>query len=493
MSTSVGLRPQRAAARWPQVTPPHRLLAVLVAFVAATLVLIGAYWLLPDLPSSSIAFAASRILSTVAFAAGALTSRRGFRQDWLLMTGAIAVWAGGDLTAAIRVYTHGMVGDWRLEGMGSLVAFALMGVGVLRLAHRDGFVAGAAVTLDAAVYVVAVALLWWVMVGQQVLAHHQAHPSEVLLASIGPFGDALLLAAATAIISSRNAHALSSRALVLMAAAALVGDLGFGRSVSGPEQVLPHWVPAVWMAQFALAAVAALSSGLVAEDSRSRLSALGVTLTTFAMGGPLVATVLRSYRGDEPLHPATLPVVLTGTLAMILLVSYRVLLVVRQLESQAEELVTTARTDELTSLPNRRAGRHLLEDAIDEARAQGRPLAVALLDLDHFKAYNDAHGHQGGDRLLQEAGRSWTAALGDRGLVYRYGGEEFVVVLPGHTLADAEPLLDAMRLATPLGETFSAGLAELRAGDDAQRLVGRADAALYAAKAAGRDRTTASA
>nr|WP_277628406.1 GGDEF domain-containing protein [Arsenicicoccus dermatophilus] len=178
---------------------------------------------------------------------------------------------------------------------------------------------------------------------------------------------------------------------------------------------------------------------------------------------------------------------------MILLVSYRVLLVVRQLESQAEELVTTARTDELTSLPNRRAGRHLLEDAIDEARAQGRPLAVALLDLDHFKAYNDAHGHQGGDRLLQEAGRSWTAALGDRGLVYRYGGEEFVVVLPGHTLADAEPLLDAMRLATPLGETFSAGLAELRAGDDAQRLVGRADAALYAAKAAGRDRTTASA
>jgi diguanylate cyclase (GGDEF)-like protein len=153
--------------------------------------------------------------------------------------------------------------------------------------------------------------------------------------------------------------------------------------------------------------------------------------------------------------------------------------------------------DGLTGLFNRRHALEQLGGAVEAAAATGEHLAVALLDVDHFKQINDVHGHLVGDAVLRDVGR----VLGDRlrgtDLVGRYGGEEFVVVMRRATAPQARAVLDQIRgqlsarPATDLlpGYTFSAGVAEHPDdGRDVTSLLQRADERLYQAKAAGRDR-----
>jgi diguanylate cyclase (GGDEF)-like protein len=139
-----------------------------------------------------------------------------------------------------------------------------------------------------------------------------------------------------------------------------------------------------------------------------------------------------------------------------------------------------AHTDELTGLPNRRAWNEELLRASARAERDGRPMAIAMLDLDRFKDYNDAHGHQSGDRLLKEAAAAWRAELREGDVLARYGGEEFAVALHHCALEEAREIVERMRGATPGGVTCSAGIASSDGSE-----------ALYEAKAAGRDRTVA--
>jgi diguanylate cyclase len=134
------------------------------------------------------------------------------------------------------------------------------------------------------------------------------------------------------------------------------------------------------------------------------------------------------------------------------------------------------------------------------------PLCLAMFDLDHFKQINDQHGHLIGDRVLEATGqvlRRTADAAGNGIAAARYGGEEFAVLLPGRTLAEARALAEAVRAGvksmrirqrqtdrTVQTVTVSAGVTELRPGDDPAALVARADAALYRSKHEGRDRVT---
>jgi diguanylate cyclase (GGDEF)-like protein len=150
-------------------------------------------------------------------------------------------------------------------------------------------------------------------------------------------------------------------------------------------------------------------------------------------------------------------------------------------------LEAIARTDDLTGLANRRAWEELLPTELARADRDGSPMCVAMLDLDHFKAYNDEHGHQTGDRLLKAAAGAWRASLRATDVLARYGGEEFVVVLPRCDLEDALLLLARLRKATPEEQTVSAGVALWDGSEAPEALVARADEALYEAKNAGRN------
>ena len=155
------------------------------------------------------------------------------------------------------------------------------------------------------------------------------------------------------------------------------------------------------------------------------------------------------------------------------------------------QLEHLARTDGLTGLPNRRHWEQQLPRELARAWRDQQPICVAMLDLDYFKDYNDRRGHQAGDKLLREAAVAWRAALRPYDILARYGGEEFSVILPGCDLEDAVVLVERLRACTPEGESCSAGIAEWDGEEQPETLVGRADAALYRAKRAGRNRAVA--
>jgi diguanylate cyclase (GGDEF)-like protein len=146
-----------------------------------------------------------------------------------------------------------------------------------------------------------------------------------------------------------------------------------------------------------------------------------------------------------------------------------------------------ARTDALTGVPNRRVWEEELPRELERARRMGTGLCVAMIDLDNFKSYNDRHGHQAGDLVLKEAASAWRAEVRSTDLLARYGGEEFVLLLPACALGDAIAIVERLRTATPL-VTCSVGPAMWDFQEASNDLVERADQALYAAKAEGRNR-----
>lgn len=164
----------------------------------------------------------------------------------------------------------------------------------------------------------------------------------------------------------------------------------------------------------------------------------------------------------------------------------------KRIESEREDLLIEveilARSDPLTGLPNRRALNEQLPRDMARARRGGTSLCLAIIDIDHFKAYNDGQGHLAGDAVLRECAVAWDSKLRGEDTIVRYGGEEFLVVLPDCTLEDGAKIVERLRTATPSGPTCSAGLACWDLAETMDDLLERADAALYRAKRAGRDR-----
>src|SRR3954447_8349497 len=152
------------------------------------------------------------------------------------------------------------------------------------------------------------------------------------------------------------------------------------------------------------------------------------------------------------------------------------------------KLEELADTDELTGLPNRRAWNRELDVAISTAERREEPLCVAAIDLDRFKELNDAAGHQAGDRLLKSAAAAWRATLRPADMLARPGGDEFTLVLPDCDVERAGVVLERLRAATPGRTTCSIGVAQWGGAEPPERLLARADEALYAAKEGGRDR-----
>ena len=172
-----------------------------------------------------------------------------------------------------------------------------------------------------------------------------------------------------------------------------------------------------------------------------------------------------------------------------------------RLRASLTESVEFAVTDALTGLNNRRILDTHLATLVDRSNRRGRPLSVLMTDIDHFKLINDSHGHEGGDDVLREFARRVRGAVRGADLACRYGGEEFVVVMPDTTAEIAAQVAERLRDAVatvPFGVsasgaqvtvTTSVGIATLEAeGEGADALLRRADKALYQAKHDGRNR-----
>jgi diguanylate cyclase (GGDEF)-like protein/PAS domain S-box-containing protein len=162
-----------------------------------------------------------------------------------------------------------------------------------------------------------------------------------------------------------------------------------------------------------------------------------------------------------------------------------------------ENLRELATHDPLTGVFNRRHVEDVLRKELDRAERHDRPLAVAMMDADHFKNINDTYGHQTGDEVLRAISGRCQKTLRSHDVLGRYGGEEFVVVFPETSIADAAVVAERLRAAvaenpikvgsSALAVTVSIGLAAFTRGQDLEKLFRRADSALYAAKQDGRN------
>jgi diguanylate cyclase (GGDEF)-like protein len=165
-----------------------------------------------------------------------------------------------------------------------------------------------------------------------------------------------------------------------------------------------------------------------------------------------------------------------------------------------QQLRWQARHDGLTGLLNRRAMQEIIDQELSRSRRVGDTFAVVMLDVDHFKSLNDVHGHAAGDHALKHIAALLQTSVRDVDRVGRFGGEEFIVLLPGQALAQAGTVAETLRqrlatqplqregVQTPLTLSASFGVAEWKGPkEDPSRLVMRADQALYRAKRAGRN------
>lgn len=271
----------------------------------------------------------------------------------------------------------------------------------------------------------------------------------------------------------------------------LTADLVFqSLAAQGLVEDAPAWVDVLFLAALFLltAAVTARGASDISKPAPTnrRTKARLIGLAVAALTAP---TLLAFSVWSEVGSGARLLAVVS--IAIILLILWGSLLLISMVEQQAALLSDLARRDGLTGLPNRRTWDFELDRVAARTTEQRVPLTVAMLDMDHFKAFNDRFGHPKGDELLVDAARKWHSLLDPPAMLARYGGEEFAVLLPGTGLDQARSVLDRIRLATPGNQTVSIGYAERRSGEPITATVVRADQALYRAKETGRNRSVA--
>jgi diguanylate cyclase (GGDEF)-like protein len=371
-----------------------------------------------------------------------------------------------------------------------LAGYPLMGAAFAILARRrcrstrEGLI-------DAAIVTIGAATVCWVFLMAPYATDDTLTTAERLVAVAYPLGDVVLLAMAVRLFLVPGRAAPGRRLLGAGLLAVLVADVVYATLTLADSTLIPlRFLDTGWLAGYALMGAALLHPTIrpLTEPAPPRSDLARSRLWLLAGASLLAPATLaaQSVRGADayPLFIALSSAALFG------LVVIRMRGLVHRVEEQAVALARAALTDALTGAPNRRAWDERLAVEIARAERTDAPVSIAMLDLDHFKAFNDEHGHQAGDRLLRETTDAWRAELRTLDLLARYGGEEFGVILPGCRLDEAAATVERLRRLTPGGQTSSAGVATWDGRESADDFVARTDRALYAAKHAGRDRTT---
>lgn len=236
----------------------------------------------------------------------------------------------------------------------------------------------------------------------------------------------------------------------------------------------------------------------LASDARRGLQASMVLCVAFGLIVAPRALPELTGAGDGAHGLALLRmVVYTTVIALLVYVLANLKEEVDRHRERAEDLDLLAGTDVVTGLANRRRAIAVLSEQVYRAHRYDRPLSVALLDLDQFKAINDTEGHAAGDRALRQVAETLTASLRRVDTLARWGGDELLVIAPETTLDQLRFSADRWRsVVTEQGIragdgrlTVSVGVTTRAPGDTVDTLVQRADTALYEAKGTGRDRT----
>ncbi len=242
---------------------------------------------------------------------------------------------------------------------------------------------------------------------------------------------------------------------------------------------------------------------VVSGRVRLMLLLLGLLLTCY-LG---LHAASHAMRPIAPLGDIGLAIVHTFNVTVVfIMASFTARFYYRSVRRAERKLADLAATDSLTGLANRRSLLALGQHVVARARRTGEPVGVLLVDIDHFKQINDRHGHDVGDRVITQVGALLAGVCREQDIASRWGGEEFLVLLPGATLEQTAQVAERVRLAAPgaiapnhaadaSGDpdryTLSLGVTTVNPDAPFNECVARADRALYQSKAAGRNRVSA--
>jgi diguanylate cyclase (GGDEF)-like protein len=422
---------------------------------------------------------------------------------WRMPVGSRAVWAALAAYAALTftadaVYSFQslVLGEEPFPGPADplyLAAYVAAIAALALLVRRLHPGRDASAWIDAGIIAVAAMSVGAVVLLEPVIEDAGQLDVATYLSLAYPLLDLLVLALLVRLLVGSRRLAIPLALVTASFGTTLVADLIYNSAVVyGDSPTITAIDEALFTAAFVLLAGAATAPRAASIDvavplAESRLTTVRTTLLTVGVLIPPVLLLVVQWPDGRPDER----VLLIASIVVILLTLMRIRGLIRVVEMQASQLGRQARTDSLTGLPNRRTLDFEIDRAVERARAAGHPVTVAMLDIDHFKSFNDRFGHQAGDQLLRAAAAEWSATIPAGAFLARYGGEEFALLLPGVDAAHAASLLERLRAATPPERTVSIGYAELSAGETGFTALNRADRALYEAKAAGRDRVLA--
>jgi diguanylate cyclase (GGDEF)-like protein len=349
-------------------------------------------------------------------------------------------------------------------------------------------------TLDTATITTGLGLLSWVFVIRPSTHDDTLTLAGHVMVAAYPVGDIVVLAMMTRLLLGGAGRLPALRLLIGAVLTLLVGDalwLVWAQLEFEVGGIGLNLMNMIFLAAFAAFGAGALHPSVrqVAEPSDTPQRHVGPALLGALTLAALIAPAVQIGQALTGQIVDGVAIAVSSTVLFLLVVG-RLAGLLRHIDAQSRQLRELARVDALTGLPNRRAWGAELPLALERARRDQRPVSVVMLDLDHFKKFNDEFGHPAGDRLLKGAAAAWQEGIRTVDLLARYGGEEFILLLPHAEQPEAIELTDRLRSATPLGQTFSAGVATWDGAETSDDLVNRADQALYQSKRGGRNRTT---
>jgi len=463
------------------------------AYVTFMSVAVGAFIFAPDTEWVRLAWqvgvGALAALFTVIGARGVAG-----RAAWLLVAAGVFLNSSGILVEGI-VYRLDPNAETPTLADGFWISLYPCLVGGMVIIHRlRSQTRDWSTTLDTATITTGLGLLCWVFVIRP--STHDATLTLVGHVAVAayPVGDVVVLAMMTRLLLGGAGRLPSLRYLIGAVFTLLLGDtlwLLWSQLEFEVGGIGLNLMNMIFLAAFAMVGAGALHPSVrqVAEPSETPQRQVGPGLLMALTLAALIAPAIQIGQALAGQVVDGVAIAVSSTVLFLLVVS-RLAGLLRHIDAQSRQLRELARVDALTGLPNRRAWAAELPSALERARRDQKPMSVVMLDLDHFKRFNDEFGHPAGDRLLKGAAAAWQERIRAVDVLARYGGEEFILLLPHADLHEAIQLTDRLRSATPLGQTFSAGVAAWDGAETSDDLVNRADQALYRSKRDGRNRTT---
>ena len=470
-------------------------------YTAILVIAVLGYFRTPDTWTQTIVYDSIAVSGVLAMAIGVRRNRAAAAGLWMMLAECKLLAVCGDFTYAWYArHLHLSLYPAPADGL-YLTASALEVVVLVLILRRRLPARDPGGVIEAVILTGSAALVAWVYLLKPATLDDELTAAGRLVAISYPILDLLLLMLLARMLVGGGLRNGAFRLLACGMISYLAADYAWAFTDHFQFEAgtfTSHLMDAGYLFAFGLYGAAGLHPGIrdladpvqVTDRGFSRWR-LGL-LTSATMIAPVL---LATQAWSDHNQVADADAIAGGCVGMFLLVVARMTVLIRQverqasvLESQAGELTELAQRDTLTGLPNRRAWEQELPLALDHARRDGNLLSLAVIDLDHFKRFNDQYGHQAGDRLLKEAAAAWTSGLRAGDLLVRYGGEEFALIVPNGGGALAGELLDRLRPLTPSGQTFSAGVAVWDGQEPSEALFARADAALYEAKRGGRNR-----